>query len=319
MDAQTSSHAFQTAGPVWLRDFKFRRDGVLVRKTGALVPYSKDVAAEVTAWFRYFFAVRRIAPIGSRFNIYFTPERARPWYLIWATSRLAGAKLVKNAAEADVVMQFEDSTFSPNPPPHSLKPGAKLINFGCRDVSKSRVAECFEAAFGYGLAINPALHVGPAAEKSEINAAHDGRVIQCPTQAAPGRVYQKLVDNRGADLDIVDDLRTATVGGKPAVVFIKRRPVAKRFQNTNCEVLLTTPEAVFSADELAKIADFAARLGLDWGGLDILRDRTDGKLYIVDANKTDMGPPISLNLPDKLKAAQIIARAFRAFVDKPAN
>ena len=36
---------------------------------------------------------------------------------------------------------------------------------------------------------------------------------------------------------MVDDLRTCTVNGAPVCVFIKRRPLAKRFQNTNSEVL----------------------------------------------------------------------------------
>jgi hypothetical protein len=46
----------------------------------------------------------------------------------------------------------------------------------------------------------------------------------------------------------------------------------------------------------------------------VLRDRADGNLYIVDANKTDMGPPIGLNLADKLVATRQLANAFRAFV-----
>ena len=39
----------------------------------------------------------------------------------------------------------------------------------------------------------------------------------------------------------------------------------------------------------------------------ILRDRADGRLYIVDANKTDMGPPIALPIPPKLMAVRMIA------------
>jgi len=306
---------FQTSGSVWLKDFEFGLTGLTVRKTGARVPYSPSVIAQVTAWFRYFFAAQQIERLAPSFTIAFTPERARPWYLIWAVARAAGAKLVKDAANADVVMHFEDATYSPNDPPTKLKPGVKLVNFSCRDVSKTNVARACAAAFGHPLAVDPTTHAGPAVEKSEINAAHDGRIVQCPAQPIPGRVYQRVIDNRMAgDLDFVEDLRTSTVGGRPAVVFVKRRQVTKRFLNTNTEVLLRMPEEVFSAEEIEQISAFTREIGLEWGGVDVLRDRTTGKLYIVDANKTDMGPPIALNLADKIKATYAMRDAFRKFV-----
>ena len=62
------------------------------------------------------------------------------------------------------------------------------------------------------------------------------------------------------------------------------------------------------------LALFCREIGLEWGGVDVLRDRNDGKLYIVDANKTDMGPPIALNLADKIVATRMLARAFRDYV-----
>lgn len=315
----TSSRIFQTSGRVWLKDFDWGLTGLTVRKTGARVPYSPSILKQVSAFFRFFFAAHSIQPALPGFTIAFTPERARPWYLVWSVARAAGAKLAKDASHADVVMHFEDSTFSPNPAPTHLKPGARLINFGCTDVSKSRVARASALAFGYPLAVDPLTHVGPAVEKSEINAAHDGRIVQCPTKPQPGRAYQRVIDNRGADPDLVDDLRTCTVGGKPACVFIKRRPVTKRFVNTNTDVLLRAPEEVFSPEEISRITAFTKAIGLDWGGVDVLRDRSDGKLYIVDANKTDMGPPITLNLPDKLKAIRMLATAFREFARGTAN
>lgn len=305
---------FQTSGRVWLKDFEFGLTGLTVRKTGARVPYSPSVIKQVYAWFAYFFAAQGIAPITPHFTIGFAPERARPWYLIWAVSRAAGAKYTKDNAQADVVMQFEDATYSPNDPPTRLKPGVKLVNFGARDVSKTNVSRASAVAFGRTLAVDPTTHIGPAVEKSEINAAHDGRVVQCPTTAVPGRVYQRVIDNRMADPNFVEDLRTCTVGGKAVCVFIKRRQVTKRFLNTNTEVLLRKPEDVFSPAELQQISAFTREIGLDWGGVDVLRDRNDGTLCIVDANKTDMGPPIGLNLPDKIVATRQLAQAFRTFV-----
>lgn len=315
MTAESSSRApFQTSGRVWLRDFEFGLTGLTVRKTGARVPYSPSVLAEVTAWFRFFFSWRAMEPIGPRFTIYFTPERARPWYLIRAVSHIAGGVLAKDITQADVVFQFEDATVSPNPAPTNVKPGARLINFACDNISKTKVAAASEAAFGNPLMIDPAHFTGPAVEKSQINAAHDGRIVQCPTQALPGRAYQRVIDNRTPDLELVEDLRTCTLGGKPVIVFVKRRPVSKRFQNTNVDVLLRRPEEVFSSEEIAQIGVFCKEMSLEWGGVDVLRDRADGTLHIVDANKTDMGPPIALNLPDKIIAARVLARALRDYL-----
>jgi hypothetical protein len=306
--------AFLTSGPIWLRDFEFGWTSLTVRKTGARVPYSPSVIAEATAWLRYFFAVQAAEPIGAPFTIAFTPERARPWYLVWAVARLAGGRYTRDPAGADMLVHFEDHTVTPNPPPARLKPSCKLVNFDCSDVSKSHVAQIFDETFGYPLAVDPKAHVGETVEKSEINGAHDGRIVQCPTPPLAGRVYQQLIDNRCIDLDHVDDLRTCTVNHKPVCVFIKRRPLSRRFQNTNSEVLMRAPEQVFSADERAKIGAFMRGMGMNWGAIDVLRDRNDGRLYIVDANKTDMGPPIALPLADKMAATRKLAAAFRDLV-----
>src|ERR1700741_4876227 len=85
---------FQTSGAVWLKDFEFGWTGLTVRKTGARVPYSPSVIAQVTPWFRFFFAAQHIEPLTPHYTNCFTPERERPWYLIWAVSRAAGAKYV---------------------------------------------------------------------------------------------------------------------------------------------------------------------------------------------------------------------------------
>lgn len=313
MEGEAAPRAFRTEGPLWLRDFAFGPTGLVVRATGARVPYSRAILAEVSAWFGYFFAVKAMTPIGAPFTIAFTPERARPWYLIWPTVRAAGGKLVNDPAQADVVVHFEDATFSPNAPPRT-RPGARLINFHCHDVSKTRVAAVFERTFGYPLALDPAAHVGPAVEKSEVNGAHDGRIVTCPMTPAPRRAYQRLIDARALNPDLVEDLRTPTVGGKPACVFIKRRPAARRFANANCEVELVRAEQVFSVAEQDRIAAFCRELGLDWGGLDVLRDRVEGRLYIVDANKTDMGPPTALPLAEKMRATFMLAEAFKDYL-----
>lgn len=303
-------------GSFWLGDFEFGPDGVLIKKTGWRAPYSLSNILSVRMWFSFFFAVKTMKPIeGEPFTIYFAPDRARPWYLIWCVVKAAGGKVVTDPHDADVIMHFEDATYGDTNAPLAGKHRA-YVNFGCRDVSKSAVARAFAAAFGYPLALDPATHHGEAVEKSELNGAHNGRIVVCPRTPLPGHVYQRVIDNSAADPNLVEDFRTPTVGGEPVCVFIKRRRINERFANANSEVELRRVDECFSRDEIARIRDFCARMHLEWGGLDILRDKRDGRLYIVDANKTDMGPPIALALKEKLYATRQLARAFKAHIER---
>ncbi len=306
------------AGVNWITDFEWGWSSVRVKKTGARVPFSRSIISEVAAWFRFYAAARAMEPeAGPAFTVAFAPDKARPWYLIWPVIRAAGGRIVDDLVSADVLFQFEDSTVGQKlvAPPSER---GRLLNFGATDVSKSRVGAAFEQAFGYPLSIDPTAHRGPAVEKSEHNGAHDGRIVTCPVQPRPDRVYQRVVDNRcAARPGLVEDMRTPTVGGRPPVVFLKRRGVSERFANANSEVVMVRPEDVYTPAELECISTFCRLLGLDWGGLDVLRDAGDGRIYIVDANKTDMGPPTALPLADKLQATRILAKAFRRFVVRP--
>jgi hypothetical protein len=91
--------------------------------------------------------------------------------------------------------------------------------------------------------------------------------------------------------------------------------VDDRFANHNSEVRLLKPDDVFSPEERDLIRRFCAAMALDWGGIDVLRDRKSGDLWIVDVNKTDMGPPIALPMTDKLKATRTLAESLRGYVD----
>lgn len=298
----------------WLTDFEWRLDSVRVKKTGAVIRFDPALPGAVLDWFRYYFGVLALPrPAGRPFTVAFLPDRPRPWYLIWPTVRAAGGRIISDPARADLVFQFEDATsVRPDLAPPQVK--GRLLNFGATDVSKTRVAAAFEKAFGYGLSVDPETFDGPAVEKSEINGAHDGRIVRCPAARRPGHVYQRVIDNRCQQKpDLIEDLRTPMVGGRPGCVYIKRRRLETRFANENSEVELARPQDLFTPEEMDRLSGLCAELGLDWGGLDVLRDCNEGRLYVVDANKTDMGPPLALPLPDKLRSTEQLANAFRAF------
>ena len=302
------------SGRMWIDDFKLDQGVILVKKTGARIVPDLALLHSVLTWFCFYFFVQnwrtwRLITGHKRPTIAFFPDKPRPWYFIWSVMHVSGAKLVEDASAADIVMQFDDSTETGHGAP-KVKAGARPINFGCNDISKSHVAAAFGRASGYCLAVDPLTFRGRMVEKAEANAAHDGRVIEGPLGAAlPGKAYQRLIDNEIAG-GLVEDLRCCLVGGTPIVVFRKRRPLERRFLNENVEVLLDEPRNCYSPDEIRVIERFAAEIGLDWGGVDVLRDRSTGRIYIVDANKTDMGPPVALKLGSKLRATRRMARAF---------
>ena len=252
----------------WLTDFKLEGNGsVLIKKTGHRLRLDLQLAHDIFTWFCfYFFAqawrVSRRLTGHKRPTIAFSPDKPRPWYLIWPVMHVAGARLVESSEDADIVMQFDDTTETANDLP-PIRKNARTVNFGCIDISKTRVAQAFETAAGYSLAVDPQTYTGPMVDKSEINATHDGRVIAGPIPREEGRAYQRLVDNTIAG-GMVEDLRTCTVNGEPVLVFKKRRPIARRFQNENSEVLMFQPHEVFTPNELDVIRAFTKEIHLDW-------------------------------------------------------
>lgn len=302
-----------------LNDFELNGATIVAKETGAQIRVNPDAVRD--AWRIFSFvgvvqgirATRAMRGRSHRASIYFFPRKPHSYYAIWPVCQLADVRIVDDPAEADLQFYFEDKevpTAIAAPPTN-----APTLNGGCFDIRKSVVARVFEEVFGYGLRVDPTTHRGAAVEKSELNGKHDGRIVECPL-AAPraDRVYQRVVDNTFDGKEFVD-IRTPVVGGKVPFVYLKRRTRELRFSNDNHRVDLVEADAMLSASELDKIAGFARAMGLDFGGLDVLRDREDGRIYIVDANKTDMGPPAALRGDEKLRAMRGLADVFGALVD----
>ena len=300
-------------------DFKINGSTLVAKETGAQIPLTTSFLREAVSAASFVWlinavrAARSVRRAEARAKISFFPKKPRSYYAIWPVCQLANVRIVDDPRDADLHFYFEDREFLTAQP---LAPSGKpVFNIGCYDIRKSVVARIFEEVFGYSLAIDPLSHIGPAVAKSEHNGRHDGRIISCPlTERAPGMVYQRLVDNTFDGREHVD-IRTPIVGGEIPFVYLKRRSPDLRFSNDNLRVDMAETDVMLSEDEQAKIIRFAREIGLDFGGIDVLRDRTDGRIYIVDANKTDMGPPTALTSQNKLRAMRGLAASFAKLVD----
>ena len=285
-------------------DFDWSWRGVRVRETGAEIAFNTALVWDVWRGGSYILreTLRRPLP-PLPVNVQYDPRAPRPWYLLWGVLRQAG--LTQTKTSVDIVVHFSDLTQIESKPSDD-----PTLNGNCRDISKSHVAQTFQAVFEYDLSLDPAEAKVPYLEKGEENGIHDAQVRTSPTTAEPGRVYQKLIDNKTEDGTVLD-YRCPTVFGDIPLVFLKERPLDQRFANLNTRVRIAAPEDCFSAEERSQIKTFCKAMQLDWGGLDILRDAGDGRIYIVDVNKTDMGPPLALPIKEKLSAVKTLGQHLR--------
>ncbi|PHR59149.1 MAG: hypothetical protein COA43_09870 [Robiginitomaculum sp.] len=306
----------------WLNDFEFRNGKILVKATRVKIPVTGSLLKDIFSWVPFHLlekakSLKKSSHTKKPLSIAFTPTIPRPWYLITVCALRAQVNMTPTLVDADVIFYFEDTTQA-QPPHLTPEQKRKSLNFECRDISKTKVGTVFESVFGYALNVDPKTYKGRMAVKSETNGVHDGRETQGPITKQDGLSYQRLIDNTIDGL-WVEDLRCPVIDGEIEVVFIKRRALSTRFANTNANVTLHSPDDLLSHEERRKITLFAKAMGLDWGGMDILRDKHDGKIYIVDVNKTDMGPPLALSLKDKNKAITILTDQFVRLVRSKMN
>ena len=302
---------------LWWKDFIFQDGFVTVKKTGARLPIEFGLIGDVLTWLTFYIVIefwRLKTAFQDGPKIFFTPDQPRPWYLIWPVLSASGIKITRDASQADALFHFEDSTASQL---MDAPTDQRLINMHCHSIEKSHVATVFEDCFGYSLSVDPSVWQGEMVEKSEINGAHDGQIITGPCDAKPGFVYQKLIDNSIEDGQ-VEDIRCMTIDGKIPLIIFKRRKLDTRFQNLNTDVEIAETDDVLSQDEQDKLRLFTRKMNLDWGGLDVLRDKADGRIYVVDVNKTDMGPPIIMPLKDKILVTKRMAAAFLDYFNSDA-
>jgi hypothetical protein len=236
---------------------------------------------------------------------------------------MLGCSMTNNLGrQYDVAFKRHNITYSEsaslNAIPISKRPA---INEYSVDISKRHVCEAFSSVFGYHLDVDATHYHGAIVEKANENATHDGRVLQGPINPRDVReacVYQRLIDNSLGDGMTVLDYRVPIYGGQIPLVYLKYRPIEERFSNENTRVELAEPSAVFSHTELEKLAQFSHKLGIDYGEVDVLRDR-EGRIYVVDANNTPWGPPNGLPGAAARLALERLATAFEQLIEKHQN
>jgi hypothetical protein len=99
------------------------------------------------------------------------------------------------------------------------------------------------------------------------------------------------------------------IDGQIPLVIRRWRQAANWHAGTTRAELLRAEEA-YSAEEIRHLLAFSAAMQLEYGELDVLRDKHSGLIYVIDANRTPSGPPKILAPAVALDAAERMAAPF---------
>lgn len=268
------------------------------------------------SWLRgaWRYAARRIRPRGV---VLFYPELPRPGAMPLVLCEVLGYRLTNDPSiQADAAMLYEDVSLVQARLPEGLTVKGNIVNAACLDIRKSHVQEVFARTFGYSLGVDPRVHEGPMVEKSDENGTKDGRIVHGPLPAdrvLTDCVYQRLVDNRIGG-GRVRDVRIPIFGGRVPLVYYKERDEENRFESRAPYGRMVETSDELSAEELDRLAAFTRELGMDYAELDVLRDAGDGRIYVVDANKTPFGPPGAISRDEATRALRTLAQEFQTLL-----
>ncbi len=258
----------------------------------------------------------------KRRRVLFYPDDPRTLFVIYKLFLFLGYRITADPSKkCDIVVKWRNSMDgNPYLPPEPVleklahnNPEIKFINMKCNDVTKMQVNKIFEHTFGYSLSVDPTKHSGKSVMKSDWNGLHVGEVIECPTTTKKdGFVYQKLINNEVKD-GLVEDVRVPIFKDRIPFVYLKYRPLATRLvdrSHSNQKAIIAEVADKLTEEEVNKVIKFSNNMGMEYGEVDVLRDKNEGKIYIVDVNNNPAGPPEPISENDSKTAIIRLAKAF---------
>ncbi len=232
------------------------------------------------------------------------PSKKSTIYKI-ATKNLLSIRQSKSDKDA-IQIWFDDQTKTDIA---SNKNQSKILNSQCSDISKKNVEKIQKEIFGYGMEVDPKTHQGKCVIKSDENAVHDGRIVQCPiSNFEQSKVYQIIINNE--ENQSYFDYRVAVMADEIIIIYKKYKTLEKRFTNDTYHATICDEKMIPNQIQ-KKIIDFCNKIQCDFCELDVLFDNDSQKWFVIDVNKTPYGPPASLSRVEKEKAVNILSDGFK--------
>jgi len=107
------------------------------------------------------------------------------------------------------------------------------------------------------------------------------------------------------------DIDPLTYRGRAA----ENKLIEKRFGTDYDHVDVWTADQAFSPEEQTQLINFCEAMGLDFGAVDVMRDKHDGRIYVVDVNKTCM-PVLCLSQKSQRAAIREISASLIKLIER---
>lgn len=263
-----------------------------------------------------------VKAVDNTLTILFYPEMPEPDSVVYQLCEYLDFTLSNNPTQSfDIAFKYFDATFFSADLLDILADIRDVVvNAHSLDISKQTMGEIFAEVFGYAIAINPTQATGLGVSKSNINRLRDGQCLTLPIAPAEVKsylVYQKFIDAEqdGQWLEYGVPIYDAFI----PTVLLQSRPsshATANFSDQFTNIQLVNVNNIFSEQEQQQLVTFAKKLGLDYGELDVLRDRHDGKIYVVDINNTPCEFPQNLTAATKKLLIKKLSDAFVPLIAK---
>lgn len=248
----------------------------------------------------------------KRDKIFFYPQKPNPRSVIYEIINILGLSITKRRKDNfQIAINWEDITFRKEYNfLEKINEEKLVINIKCKNISKKNVDKIFKETFGYSILINPSKNNGLCLVKNDLNAKHDGKIEETPIKEINHNyVYQRIINNTNEKGDFYD-IRVPIFQDYIPFVFVKTKANKTRFKDKYISATIHKTEEIFTTYEIKKINEFCLQIGMDYGELDILRDKENKRIYIIDANNTPWGPPSELSEKDSNWVLKEYAKAF---------
>jgi len=225
-------------------------------------------------------------------NILVYPHKITNGAKLWHVCKELNIKIINNPKDDfDYAIYWNNQTISsPDKIIKNIAQKMRVINIGCFNVLKSNVDKIWQQVSGYNIKINPAKFNYKYVRKSQLQyrshtgEKHDGIIFDFKQKRDPKYVYQRLIDTSLGSKKFrrYRTLRLPIFNDNIPCLIIKES--IDRFKEVKTRISICDPLDYFSFNELLLIRKFRKKFGVDYGELDILRDKNTNRIYVIDVN-----------------------------------